>query len=184
MRIDQNPTQTPAYFQKQVKDTKKIRYHKSDAVKYLETLADEAARMRYPNTPPHYLCPRTYKDNTTNELTKCVYDFLKLNGIFTERTGNEGRVIDNRQAVTDVLGHTRMIGTIQRVYGSGTKGTSDLKAVINGRFIAIEIKCAATNDRQSNSQRTYQLEVEKSGGIYLLIPDFDNFLTWYQKFTK
>lgn len=163
---------------------KSIRYHKSDAVKYLESLADEAVRVKYPKTPVRYLCPRTYKDNTTNELTKCVYDYSKLKGIFIERTGNEGRTIDNRQAVTDVLGHTRMIGTIQRVYGSGTKGTSDLKAIINGRSIAIEIKCAATHDRQSNSQRTYQLEVEKSGGIYLLVPDFKTFLLWHQNFIK
>lgn len=168
-------------FEHSEKKQKAFRYKKSKAILFLEKLALDAAKKRYPNVP--YLAPRVYRDDSANELTKCVVDFLKLEGHFCERTGNEGRVIDHRKAVTDVLGHTRMIGNIQRIYGSGMKGTSDLKAVIGGKFIAIEIKCAVTHDRQSQTQRTYQLEVEKSGGIYRLVTDFESFLTWYQNFT-
>lgn len=160
------------------KDTKKPRYHKSDAIRHLESLANEAARLKYPNVP--YLAPRVYRDNNGNNLTKCVKAFLELEGHFCERTGNEGRVIDNRQRITDVLGHTRVIGSMERIYSSGRKGTSDLKAIIQNKFIAIEIKCAATHDRQSEAQRLYQLDVEKSGGIYVIATSFEQFLAWYQ----
>ena len=161
---------------------KKCRYRKSNSIIYLEEIALLAAKKRYPNVP--YLAPRTYRDDTTNSLTKCVVDFLKLEGLFCERTGNEGRVIDNRKQFTDVIGRVRMIGNIQRIKGSGMKGTSDLKSIIQGRFIAIEIKCTATSDRQSQVQQLYKEEVEKSGGIYLLVPDFESFLKWYQNFTS
>lgn len=161
-------------------EAKKQRYVKSDSIKLLERMADEAARKRYPNTPPHYLAPRKYSDKNTSELTKAVTDFLKLEGHFCERTGNEGRVIDNRKEVTDVLGHTRIIGSAKRVHGSGMRGTSDLKAVINGQFVAVEIKCAATSDRQSQAQKQYQQSVESSGGLYVIARTFEGFLNWYK----
>lgn len=160
---------------------KSIRYKKSEAVKYLETIANDAARKRYPNTPPKYLAPRTYRDSNTNALTNCIVDFLRLSGHHCERTGNEGRLIDNRKTVTDVLGNARMIGSVQRVHGSGMRGTSDLKAVINGRFVAIEVKCATTHDRQSEAQKDYQQAVQQAGGIYFIASSFEQFLTWYNQ---
>lgn len=182
MKKSQSLYSTLAFPKKQDKDTNKIsRYRKSNSILYLEEIALHAARKRYPTVP--YLAPRKYRDDTANGLTKCVIDFLKLEGLFCERSGNEGRVIDNRKQFTDVLGNLRTIGNIQRIKSSGMKGASDLKSIIQGRFVAIEIKCAATRDRQSESQRMYQWEVEKSGGIYILVPDFESFLNWYQKFT-
>jgi hypothetical protein len=87
-------------------------YCKSEAVKLLEAIATDEARRLHPNIPPHYIAPRTYRDDTAK-------------GHHCERTGNEGRVIDQRKIVTDVLGNSRMIGSVQRVYGSGMRGTSD-----------------------------------------------------------
>jgi hypothetical protein len=163
------------------KVAKSIRYCKSEAVKMLERLATDEAIRLHPNTPQHYIAPRTYRDDTANSLSKCVNDFLRLKGNFCERTGNEGRVIDQRKAVTDVLGNVRMIGSIQRVHGSGMRGTSDLKAVINGRFVAIEVKCAATNDRLSDAQKLYQQSVEAAGGIYITAATFAGFYELYNQ---
>lgn len=163
------------------KVTKKtIRYRKSEAVKHLEMLADEAARKRYPNVP--YLAPRVFSDKTPNELTKCVFDFLKLKGHFCEQTNKVGRVVDNLRQVTDVLGNSRLIGSIHRVYSSEIKSRCQLKAVICSKSISIEVKGGEFFENQSQSQRTSQIEVEKSGGIYITVPDFEYFLTWYKNF--
>jgi hypothetical protein len=160
---------------------KSLRYCKSEKVKLLERLKTCEAIASHPNTPPHYIAPRTYRDDTANSLTKCIIDFLRLKGHNCKRTGNEGRVIDQRKAVTDVLGNVRMIGSIQRVHGSGVRGTSDLKAVINGRFIAIEIKIGA--DRLSEFQQKYKSDVEQSKGIYIVATSFQQFYDWYSSKT-
>lgn len=164
----------------QSKGTKKLRYSKSEEVKMLENMADADAKRRFPNVP--YLAPRTYSDKTTNELSKCVIDFLRLKGHHCERTGNEGRLIDNRKAVTDVLGNVRTIGRIQRVYGSSMRGTSDLKAVFpGGKFVAIEIKCTATNDRIRPEQLVYKEAIEAASGIYIVASSFAGFYDWYNQ---
>jgi len=132
---------------------------------------------KYPSLP--YRTIPKWNDKTTNGLTRCIIDFLRLSGYHAERTGNEGRVIDNRQTVTDVLGRQRVIGTIQRVHGSGMKGTSDIKAIIHGLFVAIEVKCSATHDRQRPAQHEYQKQVEAAGGMYVIATSFPQFFQWY-----
>lgn len=57
-------------------------------------------------------------------MTKCILDWFLLNGHFAERTSNEGRIIDQRSMVTDVIGRTKQIGNIKRIPSSGTNGTS------------------------------------------------------------
>jgi hypothetical protein len=136
----------------------------------------------HPNYPVAYMIPYKPKPNSTNGLTRCVDDLINLSGYFCERTGNEGRVIDSRNTYTDVVGFKKTIGSITRIKGQGTNGTSDLKAVIKGQMIAIEIKFG--KDRQSEAQKDYQEKIEKSGGIYLIVKDLDVFYDWMLDFTK
>ena len=166
-----------------VKVTKSNRYCKSLAVKMLEQLANNAARLKYPNIP--YLAPRTYKDNSTNELTKCVIDFLRLKGWQAERINSTGRRIDTRTTFEDVTGRTRTIGGSHWIKGTGTNGTADISATIAGRSVKIEVKCTATHDRQSEAQKQYQQAIEKAGGMYVIAKDFAEFNSWYiQNFCK
>lgn len=158
---------------------KKNPYQKSFAVKELERLAFEEKKCMNPNIPVEWLAPRKYVDNNTSGLTKCVYDYLKLKGHHVERIGNEGRIIDKRKTFADVIGRQHTIGNVTRIKSSGMKGTSDLKSSINSRFVAIEIKCQVTKDRQSEAQRAYQLEVEQAGGIYVIASSFEQFYNWY-----
>ena len=58
-----------------------------------------------------------------------------------------------------------------------TKGSADISATIQGKSIKIEIKWG--KDRQSPAQAKYQAEIEKAGGIYLIIHTFDEFYEWY-----
>jgi len=150
-----------------------------DAIKQLKTLYIKDKRSRFPNVPDMAIVAPEYSDKKTNGLTKCVYDYVALMGYFVERTGNEGRVIDNRQTVTDCIGRTKTIGSIKRVRSSGTPGTSDLKAIINGQFVAIEIKCQATHDRIRPDQLKYKIKVEQSGGVYYIARDFATFKQWF-----
>lgn len=155
-----------------------------DAISQLKALFIEDKRKRFPNVPPFALVPPEYSDKKTNGLTKCVYDYVALMGYFIERTSNEGRIIDTRKTVTNCLGFTKTIGTIKRIRSSGTNGTSDLKAIVNSKFIAIEIKCAATHDRMRPDQLKYKEKVEKSGGCYITATDFSSFKTWFDNFIR
>lgn len=148
-----------------------------EALKHLKELHLQAQRLKYPSLP-YYTSPQ-FTASKSNDLTRCVQTFLKLKGWHCERTGNEGRIIDDRQTYTDIVGNLRTIGNIKRIKSSGMKGTSDLKAIINGRFVAIEIKQELTRDKQRPDQKRYQAEVEASGGLYVIVTSFAMFVNWY-----
>jgi len=149
------------------------------AIQHLKKLAMENKQLKYPNVPPEWLAPAIYKDKTANGLTKCIIDFLTFNGWQAERINSTGRQIDRRQTVTDVLGHSRIIGSHEWIKGSGVKGTADISATVAGRSIKIEVKIGA--DKQSEAQCKYQSIVERAGGIYFIAKDFQGFYSWYFK---
>ena len=161
----------------QYKSTEKIRYCKSQAIKSLEQLANDAAQKKYPNTPPDWLARRTFRDNTANGLTKCIITFLTLQGHQAERINSTGRIVDNRMTFTDVIGRKRTVGRYEWVYGTGSKGTADISATIAGRSVKVEVKIL--KDRQSQAQCEYQQAIERAGGIYVIARSFEQFLDWY-----
>jgi hypothetical protein len=65
--------------------------------------------------------------------------------------------------------------------GQSTKGTADISATIRGRSVKIEIKYG--KDRQSDVQKQYQASIERAGGVYIIVRDFDSFVEWYEQFT-
>lgn len=146
-------------------------------IEHLRQLKLAKTKELYPNVPDIALPKIEYSDRSANGLTKCILDFLIFSGHFCERTGNEGRVIDGRKTYTDVIGRQKTIGTVKRIKSSGTNGTSDLKAIIFGKMIAIEVKFG--KDRQSQAQKDYQAMIERAGGIYLIARNFDEFYEWY-----
>jgi hypothetical protein len=155
----------------------------SSAIKELNRLACQRQRELHPDVPVAYLPPHRYLDHSANGLTRCVLAWLKLNGHQAERISVTGRRIDQRQTYTDVLGQRRQVGTVKWIASSMQRGSADISAIIKGIPVKIEIKFG--DDRQSDYQRTYQAEVERSGGIYLIVGTFQEFLDWYrQKFGK
>jgi hypothetical protein len=157
----------------------KTRYSKSDAVKELESLADSAKRERYPKTPPEWLAPVKFRDDSANGLTRCIVSFLRLQGHQAERISNTGRPVDRTISFTDVMGRRRTVGRFEWVHGTGSRGTADISATIAGQSVKIEVK--AGRDRQSDAQRRYQDEVERAGGTYIIARDFTGFLQWYNQ---
>lgn len=125
---------------------------------------------------PDYVPRRIYTDKTANGLTACIIDWIKLNGGQAERVSNEGRVIDNRKIITNIIGQQKMIGSVTRIKGSGKLGTSDVHSTINGRSVKWEIKM---KDKQSDHQRIYQSEIEAAGGKYFIVHNFKEFIEYY-----
>lgn len=142
--------------------------------------ADQCAK--YPSVPSHLMGVKKYTDSTTNGLTKCVIDFLNLSGHQAERINTMGRVLDNRKSFVDVVGRTRVIGSTKYIKGTGTVGSADISATIRGKAVRIEIKYG--RDRQSQAQKQYQEQIERAGGTYIIVRDFDSFIEWYNSYLE
>lgn len=159
----------------------KTRYVKSEAVKALEELKFEEHKAKYPNFP--YPIKPKYSDASSNGLTKCVIDFIKVKGFHAERINSTGSMRDNTKTITDVLGRKRTIGSVTWIKSTTQNGTADISATIKGKSIKIEIKCAASGDKyQSEGQKIYQKQIEASGGVYLIVREFSDFYNWFNTF--
>jgi kynurenine formamidase len=70
--------------------------------------------------------------------------------------------------------------------GTGTKGTSDIKADIvhhNFRFpIPVKIEVKWNKDKQSEDQKQYQQTIESKGGVYVIVKNIDAFFIWFDEF--
>jgi hypothetical protein len=150
------------------------------ALKVLKSLMEEEQRRKHPNFPPQYLPPIKLSDTSANGLTKCIVEFLNLSGCQAERISTTGRWIDESFTYTNVMGQTRKAGSGRYIKGSGTKGSADISAIINGKSVKIEVKIG--KDRQSEDQKKYQEAIERAGGIYVIAKDFQSFYDWYINF--
>ena len=143
-------------------------------LKGLSLLKQTIDSVKYPNMPLDYIPLYKYTDKTANGLTRCIIDYLEFNGCQAERISTTGRMVDNTKTFTNVIGITKQIGSKKWIKGSGTKGSADISATINGKSVKIEVKIG--KDRQSEHQKKYQESIEKSGGIYLIAKSFEDFI--------
>lgn len=151
----------------------------SKGLEQLRELALTDSWEKHPNMPDYARCTRNYTDRTSNGLQLCIIDFLRFSGHQCERIAVTGRYLDNSKVVTDVLGSKRKIGSGKWIKSSMQAGSADLSCIINGYAVKLEIKIKA--DRMSALQKKYQEQVEKAGGLYLIIRSFDEFLNCYNK---
>ncbi len=135
---------------------------KSDAVKTLERLALEELKRKFPAFPYHV--KPTYEDKTTNGLTKCIVDYMRLLGHHAERVNSIGRQIE-------IGGQKRF------VKGSSERGTADIHCVCapSGKSLMIEVKNENTNDVQSDDQKEYAAKIRMAGGKYIIVRTFQQF---------
>lgn len=136
----------------------------------------------HPNVPRYAISVPKYEDKTANGLTRCIIDYIQLSDQQAERINTMGRPIDNRKQVTDVLGRTKTIGSMTWGKSTATKGSADISATIQGRSVKIEVKIG--KDRQSQDQKVYQQNIEKSGGQYWIVKNFDDFIKKYEEFLE
>jgi len=140
----------------------------------------EDNRKCYPSFPEHARPIIKYTEKGSNALTRCVIDWIIFSGGQAERISTTGRPIDNTQTSTDVIGRQRTIGSIEWIPGTGTKGSADISATINGRSIKLEIKY--NKDKQSDPQKKYEQDITKAGGVYLIVRNMDSFIDWHDDF--
>lgn len=99
---------------------------------------------------------------TANEITKKVLRFLDLKKHYATRVQSQGQYNPTKGRWTK--------STVRR-------GIGDILAIINGKAVMIEVK--AGKDRMSEWQIATKKDVEKSGGVYLVVRTFDDFLKYY-----
>lgn len=157
----------------------KIQSDSKTGLKLLNSLAFAEIRVKHPSIRPELLPYPKFSDKTANELTRSIIHFLQLKGHQAERITVTGRPIDKRQTFTDVLGRSRTIGRMTWIPGTGTKGSADISAIIQGKSVKIEVKTG--RDRQSEYQKEYQKKIESAGGIYVIVSSFEQFYNWYCK---
>jgi len=138
----------------------------------LQQLAIEDNRKRHPDFPDAYRPMKKYQTSTANGLTKAVVDFLNFSGHFATRINNQG---------TWVMEKAHVNGGYYRP-STQVKGIADIDALIKGYKVAIEIKIG--KDRQSDAQKDYQAKIERAGGFYWIVKDFDQFYELYTTFVS
>jgi hypothetical protein len=94
----------------------KKRYCKTKAILDLELMALDRKKQNYPNNP-HLVQPK-YRDDTSNDLTKCIINLITFNGYQAERINSMGRQVQipqtYRQPSKDVALKLRLNARLQR----------------------------------------------------------------------
>ena len=122
---------------------------------------------------------KPYKDNTTNELTKSVIDWINFSGGSANRINTQDQV--RKEKVQLAFGNVRKI--LRYTPSTTRRGTADIHAVMQGRHISIEIKIGA--DKLSVHQSKEQERITGAGGLYFVAKNMDGFMQWFnQYFTK
>ncbi|MDR2475708.1 MAG: VRR-NUC domain-containing protein [Bacteroidales bacterium] len=143
---------------------KKPRYVKPASIKELEQLHFDCKRTQYHDTPVRYLVKNTFRDDTANGLTKCIIAWLKIQGYFAARVNTTGI-------------YSKRLN--KYIYSGSTKGMADITAVIDGKHVSIEVKVG--RDKPRPEQLKVQKRIEDSGGIYIFVHSFDEFLEKIKK---
>jgi len=145
----------------------------------LEAMRLEAYKIKnkslYERGPGYYMGSIIVKrPKSAAQLEKLIIEFLKRKGHQAEKINTSGRVINNQKTFVDVVGRTRIIGSSTYIPTTGTKGSADISAIINGKPVKIEVKFSKS-DRQSDYQKQYEQDVKRSGGLYWLVRNQDEF---------
>jgi hypothetical protein len=138
-----------------------------NALKILSEMDYNYKRDLYKSVPAHAMPKARFSDKDTNSLTKAVLRWLELNGHYCSRIQSQGQYNPTLKLWTK--------STVKR-------GIADILTIIAGQTVMIEIKCG--RDKQSPYQKETQIEVEQSGGTYLIVKSFDEFMTWYKNFKQ
>jgi hypothetical protein len=140
----------------------------------------ESLKLKYPNMPEAYIPKTEWSDNNANALTKCVIAWIQFMGCQAERISSQGQYREGAkiQVGSGMMAHTKQLPG-KWTPGQSTKGTADISATIRGRSVKIEIK---QKDKQSEAQKQYQAAIERAGGVYIIVRDFDSFVEWYESF--
>lgn len=150
--------------------------NKITALKILTEMDAIQKRIDSPSIPANYIVGTKYKETCANDIEKAIERFAKVVGFLAERTKTQGRQMDAKYINTS-LGRVQ-VSAPKYVTSTSRKGSSDMKLLIpNIGYVACEIKFG--RDTQKPDQVKYQKDVEKNGGIYIIVKTFEEFIIWY-----
>jgi hypothetical protein len=107
---------------------------------------------------------KPYTDKTANGLTRCIEDFVKHIGGYSNRINTTGTL-------------RKVNGEMRWTKGNSNKGASDIRILFNGKSIDVEVKIGS--DMLSPAQYKEWLRIEQAGGMYFVAKDFPSFLKWW-----
>lgn len=150
--------------------------HEEIARKILSEMDRQQRIKDAPSMPPQYIIGTKYPEKNANNVEAMIERFAKIVGFMAERTKTQGRKLDAK-FINTVNGRVQ----VQKetfIPGTSRKGSSDMKLLIpNIGFVACEIKFG--KDTQRKDQKTYQQDIERNGGTYIIVKSFADFLKWY-----
>ena len=132
-----------------------------EAIATLKQLKAASLRAMHPNVPEYAIPTPKYSDKTANGLTRCIMDYIRLNGGYCVRVNTQGQYRTG-------IGWTK---------STTTKGTPDITAIVNGMAISIEVKVG--KDRLSEHQIKQADAISSAGGLYCVARNFEGFCKWY-----
>lgn len=118
---------------------------------------------------------KPYTDATSNGLTTCIIDYINFNGGYANRINTQGQA--RKEKIPLAFGNYRE--KITYTPSTTNRGTADVKAVVKGKSLDVEIKINA--DRLSKYQIKEQERITNAGGLYFVAKDFPSFLEYYKK---
>lgn len=155
------------------------------AIDHLKELIKENIRQKYPSLPEHAMYVNTFqKLKPEKREKKRIELFLNLTGNYASIIENRGQRIDNRKQVTDVIGQVKTIGSVEWIGSGMRKGLADIKSIIKGKPIDIELKrkYAKGKDRQSDYQKAEEEKIKRAGGDYWIVESFEDFHKRYHNY--
>ena len=151
----------------------------------------KTSKFAYKNDPETFT--RAFLDTisfppmrSASNLERAIKDYLKYLGFQASKINVGGRfVLSGNKSIgmISALGTTKSVPAGKWIKSGSTKGISDLQTIIYGLLLAIEIKFSKS-DRQRETQKKYQFDVEKSGGTYIIVKTFPDFLEQFDAFLK
>ena len=151
----------------------------------LKHLLLEESKRKYPSVPDHARKVNTFDTMKPEKREKKrIETFLNASGWYASIIENRGQLVDNRKTVTDVLGGQKVIGSVHFIGSGMRKGLADIKAIIKGVPVDIELKrrYAKGKDRMSSFQIDELERINRAGGKYIIVESFEHFFDWYVGF--
>jgi hypothetical protein len=118
---------------------------------------------------------KPYNDTTSNGLTKCIIDWINYSGGHAIRVNTQGQV--RKERVQLAFGNYR--DNITFTPSTTPKGTSDIKATMQGKSLNIEVKIGP--DKMSPAQLKQKHLEEAAGALCFTAKNMESFIVWFDE---